>query len=213
MDNNEYLTLIHAQAKVIKHSAARKINTLYDEHIPRDNRPRPDFDRWIVLLKSAVIVERDSNGDTFERIDTKQIFADVLYQKFERIKHNALERQIFMLFCYIALFEHYIERNNIDQALGALSIANQAYGAFCGIDKSGTIFSHENSSKRDYSESRKVEQDIKDFYRVTLKAQVDSGEILQKTAIGKIQEYEGWNKSDRVIGGYIREVNQEDSKN
>lgn len=211
MDNNEYLTLIHAQAKVIKLKAAGKLKVLYEDHAP--TVPRPDSNHWIVLLKSAVIVERDSNGDTFERIDTKQIFADVLYQKFERIKHNALERQIFMLFCYIALFEHYIENEKIDQALGSISIANQAFGAFCGIDISGTIFSHENSSKRDYSESRKVEQDMKDFYRLHLKAQVDSGEILQKTAIGKIQEYEGWNKSDRVIGGYIREVNQEDSKN
>ena len=151
MHNNEYLTLIHAQAKVIKLKAAQKLNVLYDDHAP--SHPRPNFDSWIDALKLAVIVERDSNGDTFERIDTKQIFADVLYQKFERIKHNALERQIFMLFCYIALFEHYIERNNIDQALGALSTANQAYGAFCGIDISGKIFSHENSSKRDYASS------------------------------------------------------------
>ena len=161
MDSNEYLILIHAQAKVIKLKAAGKLNVLYEDHAP--TVPRPDSNHWIVLLKSAVIVERDSNGDTFERIDTKQIFADVLYQKFERIKHNALERQIFMLFCYIALFEHYIENEKIDQALGSISIANQAYGAFCGIDKAGTIFSHENGGKRVY-ESNPQKPAVQQYY-------------------------------------------------
>ena len=203
MDNNEYLTLIHAQAKVIKLKAAGKLKVLYEDQAP--TVPRPDSNHWIVLLKSAVIVERDSNGDTFERIDTKQIFADVLYQKFERIKHNALERQIFMLFCYIALFEHYIERNNIDQALGALSIANQAYGAFCGIDKAGTIFSHENSSKRDYASSPQKKA-VQQYYlrhlhikKLSLSAaarQIKSSNNLWSTI------------SETSIKDWIKEVNQ-----
>lgn len=178
-----------------------------------------NFDEWVSELKKLIVVEpfnyeglpegaQPNLVNEYLHMDdlAKQLF----HQKFGRLRDNILEARFMGMLCHMAFTEYYLELNSIDQAIGSLCMVSKLCGAFLGIHVAGVVTARENNSRRDYSEYETVKEEVKDFYLLHFKQQVDSKKILKKTVIANIQtSNEKWQKlSDRQISGYIRELYQ-----